>query len=169
MDTIDSNYKHYTVCNNDHDMFGSMRCGKAGVSIFYKKSLTFNVIPLEEVQDDRVIGIEMYSSNNSKLFMFCVYMPPANYPNTDYDEYVNMLHAIINSYADVGTVIILGDMNGENVDFSTNKNPSYRDKCLSKLMYDNDMMSLVYSPNRIGPAYTYLTMEKMLDHVIIHD
>ncbi|MES9885046.1 MAG: endonuclease/exonuclease/phosphatase family protein, partial [Sedimenticola sp.] len=169
MSSIDTNYKDITYCDNNYDMYSNVKCGKGGVSILYKTALEFSIRSMDEISDERIAGIEISDSLNTKLFAFSVYMPPANYANEFYMQYINTLQAICDSYTEHGTIIFLGDMNGE-VTYPMSTLPqSFRDRTFTEFMQQNTMTSLVYSHDRIGPPFSFITMEKMLDHVIMYN
>ena len=81
MDSIHLNYDNHTQCDSSFDVYGSVRCGKAGVSIMYKKKLKFAIGILDEIQDEKICGIEITLKNTSKLYLLCTYMPASNYSN----------------------------------------------------------------------------------------
>ncbi|MES9883122.1 MAG: reverse transcriptase family protein [Sedimenticola sp.] len=166
MDSVHSSYRNITMCDQKFDMYGSIHCGKGGVSIMYKTSLDFSIRKLDEVSNERMLGVEISCQNNVKIFAFCIYMPASNYPNVDYAESIDTLQAICNSYAGLGTVVLLGDMNGE---VTNCVRQTYRDTVLSNFLQRNEMLSLARLPCHDGPDYTFVTMEKTLDHVIMYN
>ena len=160
MDTIAEDYKNITFCDETFNTYGNLKCGKGGVSILYKSSLDFSVRNMDEISDERIIGLEIYCNNNAKLYAFCIYMPSANYPLEKYCETLSKLQAICNTYSDTGTIVILGDMNAEVLQTSFNINTSNRDNLFSNFLSDNDMFSLTQLPICTGPKYTFTTMQK---------
>ena len=115
MNTVNSIYSNITVCDSNTEVYGKLRCGKGGVSIMYKNALEFAIREMAEVTYDRIAGVEIFPNSNTstRLYVFCVYMPSANYSIDVYLDYLNTLYALYNSYSEVGTVVFLGDMNAE--------------------------------------------------------
>ncbi|MES9881905.1 MAG: reverse transcriptase family protein, partial [Sedimenticola sp.] len=167
MSSINTNYKDITYCDPDYDMYSNISCGKGGVSVLYKTTLAFSVRIMDEIASERLIGIELACHDNANIFAFCIYMPSSNYSTDIYIDHINNLQAVCNTYSEKGTVVFLGDMNGEIIPFTNSKYCSSRDRTLTRFLSQNDMFSLTYLPSRIGPPFTFLTMEKMLDHVIM--
>ena len=108
-------------------------------------------------------------SNREKIFTFCCYLPSSNYSNEIYAEYMNTLQAIYNTYSEIGSSFIIGDLNAEVIspNLKQNSNISFRNKSFSDFLIENNLMSICYSKHRKGPSYTFTTMEKMLDHILI--
>ena len=128
MDSIHLNYYNHTLCDSSFDVYGSVRCGKAGVAILYKKELKFSIRILDEIQDDKITGIELTLKNASKLFIICTYMPASNYSNIEYENVLNTLQAALDTYSEQGIVAIAGDLNAEII-HKTREHSNFRDKC----------------------------------------
>ena len=168
MGSIEPLYDHITQCDDDFSTYNNIKCGKGGVSILYRKTLNFNIRAMDEIADPRIVGVEITCQSETKIFAFSIYLPSANYPNEIYEDYINTLQAICESYSDVGLVILLGDMNGE-VQMDLTTKISFRDKTLSKFVHSNNLTPLTLSTLRQGPNFTYITEEKMIDHVFVFD
>ena len=166
MDSIHLNYYNHTLCDSSFDVYGSIRCGKAGVAILYKKNLKFSLRILDEIQDEKITGIELTLKDSSKLFFICTYMPAANYSNVEYENVLNTLQAALDTYSEQGIVAIAGDLNAEIIPKTIVYN-NFRDKCLSKFVDNNSLLSLGMYNNNL--SYTFKTAEKMLDHILIHE
>ena len=127
----------------------------------YKNTLEFATREMAEVTDDRIAGVEIFPNSNTstRLYVFCVYMPSANYSIDVYLDYLNTLYALYNSYSEVGTVIFLGDMNAEII-HSGKATQSLRDIKFTQFLENNSLTLLVHLPDCNGPKYSYITMEK---------
>ncbi len=126
MSSINYNYKDITYCDPDYDIYSNISCGKGGVSILYKTTLEFSVRIMDELANERLIGIELACHDNTNIFAFCIYMPSSNYSNDTYIDNINNLQAVCNTYSEKGTVVFLGDMNGEIIPFTNSKFCSLR-------------------------------------------
>lgn len=105
--SLNTKYDEITACNQDFNIHGTLRCGKGGVSIIYKKSLEFSVRNMNEVADERIIGVEIYCDNNVRIYAFCVYMPSVNYSDESYSECLNNIQSICDSYSENGILFCL--------------------------------------------------------------
>ena len=57
LSTLHTNYKAIAVC--DASDVSSMRYGKAGVGIMYKKDCSFSVHEIGNIPSDRICGVQM--------------------------------------------------------------------------------------------------------------
>ena len=64
--------------DNSIEQYGPVRCGKSGVAIMYKKTLSYCIERVENIFNDRIIAIEVKCIDSLPLFMFCVYLPACN-------------------------------------------------------------------------------------------
>ena len=70
MDIINLNYNSYTLCDSSFDEYCSVKCGKAGITIMFKKDLKFLIRIFDEIHDDKISGLELTLKNNTKLFFY---------------------------------------------------------------------------------------------------
>ena len=61
MDTIHPNYASIVTIDRSIEAFTTYRCGKAGTAIMVKHSLQKNVQRLNNIENDRIVGIEISS------------------------------------------------------------------------------------------------------------
>lgn len=73
IDSINTQNDNFTTCNMEMDIYGNTRCGKGGVSIIFKKSLNFTIRHLNEICDERILGIEVNCSNNNNNNLLIIY------------------------------------------------------------------------------------------------
>ena len=67
--------------------------GKGGVAIMYKKNLSFSIREIPCYDSNRIIDIELKTSNGSNLYILGVYLPSDS--NIDsYAQELNMLEII---------------------------------------------------------------------------
>ena len=155
LNSINSKYDAYTMCEPvERD-----RCGKAGVSIMYKKDLSFCVNKLPN-NYHRTIGIKLTQEYYSTpIYIFCVYMPSVNYSQDEYEECVDALQSIYDTYSD-GVIITCGDLN---IDLTINST-GHRQRAIISLLNTNGLSTVGLE----DPNYTFRPTKKVLDYVIVH-
>ncbi|WAR13478.1 LOW QUALITY PROTEIN: hypothetical protein MAR_027658 [Mya arenaria] len=163
-DTIQNDYRNITICDQNFHTYNNLCCGKGGVSIMYKSNLDFSVKHINESINDIIFGMEI-DCRTVKIFAFCIYMPSGNYANDVFDNYMNSLYAIYDTFSEYGIVMFLGDMNADIV--VGNNQSNFRNEVFTNCLRTNDLLTLVHFPLCKGPRYIYTTMESMLDHIII--
>ena len=86
-----------------------------------------NIVSPINIDDDRIIGIEILLDALNCYYIFQVYLPCKNYPGSEYKNYIDKLENLVSIYSSRGTVIIMGDMNSEiyNVNSMTNSRMYY--------------------------------------------
>ena len=110
MNSLHRNYTANTVC--DASESPGKRCGKAGVSILYKKDYRFTIDALDKIPSDRICGVRISGSTAcSVVYAFAVYLPPVNYNDALFCETLNILKSLFDSYVQSGSVIVCGDFN----------------------------------------------------------
>ena len=57
--SINSDFYLYNTCDANVDNYGLMRCGKAGTAILIRKSLNTIVSQVNNIDNDRIVGIEI--------------------------------------------------------------------------------------------------------------
>jgi len=71
MDSISSDFDYFGKCDNSNR-------SKGGVAIMWNKRLSHRVVPID-VDDDRIVGIQMQISSTEHMFIFQVYLPCVNH------------------------------------------------------------------------------------------
>lgn len=161
LESINPKYCSYATFDESVDQYGSLRCGKAGTAVLYKKSLkgTISQLPLH---NDRISGIEIICENDVPLYIFCVYLPACQNVNL-YKTVLCDLESIMTHYSQIGCVIAAGDYNGQYLHGS--KSGNVKSQLLTRLIDSNNLISLQYAMNK-PDKYTYVTTETSIDHVI---
>ena len=90
--------------------------GKAaheGVALLSKISLDNYVSPLENIDSDRIVGIQPDFSGYDPLYILSVYLPSSSPSTEAYDEYFDYMWTLYESLSSRGMVLITGDFNGD--------------------------------------------------------
>ena len=69
--------------------------------------------PLEEIDSDCIVGIRCEFGNNDPLFILGVYLPSSSHQMDVFNECLDYLWALYDSLSAKGSVIIMGDLNGD--------------------------------------------------------
>ncbi|CAG2196181.1 PLAT [Mytilus edulis] len=81
------------------------KCGKGGVAIMYKKTLKFNIKPINCPVSERILGIEIQCNENYSIFVFSVYLPAdSNIQNYKYE--MNIVEDYVSNFSKFGPVIV---------------------------------------------------------------
>lgn len=156
LNSIHSDYSAITVCE---DVGIDSRCGKAGVSILYKRSLNFSVnkIPITHLSS-RIVGVKLSQTDTASYptYLFCVYMPSVNYCHDDYVTCLDTLQGLHDSYATRGNLIICGDMN---VDIFESSNRAH---VFNNFVSQNHLAVMAAN----GVSFTFRPTQKQLDYVL---
>ena len=74
MDTINKKYHPFSTADTSLDRYGPARCGKGGVSILFKKTISRKICLIETVQNERILGIKFVTRSTPPLFIIGSYM-----------------------------------------------------------------------------------------------
>lgn len=141
--------------------------GKGGIAILYKDSLQFNVVELLDIASTRIIGIELKNQSNKSLFILGTYLP-SDESIDNYKNELNILESVYTYYSNYGNVIISGDLNASLLSKDIGKTNQFKSKELLKFVQRNHLMYAGGKINNIGPCYTYITKQTMLDYVLVN-
>ena len=162
-DSINPKYSSFVNVDSNVDQYGSLKCGRSGTAVMYKKIIQGSVGQLDGIDNDRIIGIELSCSNQVPLYIFCVYFPACN-DITLYKATLNDIESLIAYYSQVGNVIAAGDFNGQ---YKYDDSPhNTKSTLLTKLIDDNNLCSAQYLFKRYDD-YTFVPTKTSLDHVIV--
>jgi exonuclease III len=159
------------VCSDRLDPLVSHHRGQGGVAILYKTSLQ-HVVSALDIEDDRICGLRIKLENGSWLNIFMVYLPSSNYAISTFDDYIEKLHDIYNTYHDdENECLIMGDFNSEITDNAL-KSDNSRCQKLTSFANDCGFLSVNVQLKCEGPSYTFDPLEDhtvttMIDHVLI--
>ena len=84
---------------------------KGGVAIFWKIDLNCVITKLDNIDNDRIIGIKIAQNDVRSLYIFNVYLPSSNYPYDEFYDCMIQLIELITHYKTCGNVLIIGDLN----------------------------------------------------------
>ena len=84
-----------------------------GVALLWKISLDNYVSPLEDIDSDRIVGIQCDFPGYDTLYILGVDFPSSSLNTEVYDEYFDYMWALYESLSSRGMVLIMGDFNGD--------------------------------------------------------
>lgn len=158
LDTLHSSYRSICVCEQV-DL--NAKCGKEGVSIMFKKSLSFAVQELRNIKSTRLTGIKLTSVESTivtPIYVLCMYLPSANYTFDDYIECLTELQSIYDMYSNDGFIILCGDANVQLTDINDRRSTAF-----NNFLSDNELSSCI---NR-GVNFTFKPSKRILDYVVL--
>ena len=111
--STDHKYKCIAVSASDNPPILSGKQAHGGVALFWKQTLNDFVIPIENIDSDRIVGIRCDLNNSVPLFILSVYLPSSNHNIDEYDEYLDYLWALYDSLSAKSIVVAMGDFNSD--------------------------------------------------------
>ena len=105
MDSLHSNYCSLVTLDRSLDCYANTRCGKAGTAILINKKLMFNVQRIQNIDNDRILGVEITSENKVPLYLFCIYMP-ADTDRSLYRESLRDVESLFEFYSKLGNIVL---------------------------------------------------------------
>ena len=91
----------------------SGKAGHGGVALLWKISLDNYVSPLEDIDSDRIAGIQCYFSGYDTLYILGIYLPSSSLNTEVYDEYFDYMCTLYESLSSRWMVLIMGDFDGD--------------------------------------------------------
>ncbi|CAC5389436.1 unnamed protein product [Mytilus coruscus] len=156
----------------------AVRCGKyrdscsfLSISLFVKSSIVKYVESID-IDDTRITGIEIHTIHSENIYCFCVYLPASSKPFEHFRIYVERLYDIYMIYSQLGTVIILGDINAKvNGPRSLNSVRDKRSETFAKFLDELRLVSLHLQSFGEGNTFTFQSYESgpstAIDHILI--
>lgn len=92
INSINSNYKSYIVCDNSSNIYSKRTVGKGGVGILWHVKHDRYVTPVS-LNDDSIIGIQI-QFNNHLLYVFQIYVPCRNHSIAIFRDYIDRIYDI---------------------------------------------------------------------------
>lgn len=136
------NYEHYTCTRPLH---------AGGVSIFVHNSITANSIYNTSLNNNNILGLEIYLQQNIKFNIFGIYKQPS----ADNNSFISQLHTILDKYKNT---FYFGDFNIDLLDNTSNHVNNYMDA-----IYSTGNIIL----NKIEKNYfTRKAANTIIDHII---
>ena len=140
--------------------------------LYIKNSLKQCVVPLE-LNNDRMMAVEITLNRGNKLFLFVVYLPDASHPIQEYDDYLSELGEATAYYQSQGTIIVAGDFNSQlNGDRCQLNRLPKRSHLLQAFVDRYDLMSLTTWEGCSGATYSFDPFctginRTLIDHVMM--
>ena len=137
LENIIPNYEGFTRCSDLYENISNFQIprGKGGIAIMWPRVWSNSVKKLEE-GSERVQAVEINTTEGS-LCIINVYLPTLRLPTSKelYQENLDMVHHIIQTYTDTHKIIVCGDFNGTLSD--TRSNP--HDMMLKAFINEHDL------------------------------
>ena len=108
-----NNYNCIAVSSNENPPILSGKAAHGGVALLWKISLDNYISPLENIDSDRIVGIQCDFPGYDTLYILGVYLLSSSHNTEVYDEYFDYLWALYESLSSRGMVLIMGDFNGD--------------------------------------------------------
>ncbi|CAG2209444.1 unnamed protein product [Mytilus edulis] len=167
LNTLDNNYHSLGIADTSVNIETS-KCGKGGVAIMYKKTLKFNIKPINCPVSERILGIEIQCNENYSIFVFSVYLPAdSNIQNYKYE--MNIVEDYVSNFSKFGPVIVAGDFNTScrvtDLD-RTNVNKSI---VFSDFMLRNNIIPVNASTLCDASSFTYIPTRTLLDYFLVSE
>ena len=89
----DNNYNCITVSSNENQLILSGKATHGGVALLWKIPLDNYVSPLEDIDSDRIVGIQCDFPGYDTLYILSVYLPSSSLNTEAYDEYFDYMWA----------------------------------------------------------------------------
>ena len=137
--------------------------GKGGVAILYRKNLSFSIREIPCYDSNRIIDIELKTSNGSNLYILGVYLPSDSNINS-YAQELNMLENLYSHYLNYGKVIIAGDFNASLIEtIGTNERKS---QILSSFAFRHNLCIPYLDFDSIGEQFSFVQKKTTLDYIL---
>ena len=143
---------------------------KGGVALMWKKKYN-NKISQLDLDDDRLIGIQLQLQSGLYIFIIQVYLPSANNGMLLYNGYIQKLSDIIHRYSDKGKVIILGDFNAHLQSKNYLKNNDRRSRVLEEFLTSSNLTAVNTLSTCRGARSSFVSYdgknETLIDHIVL--
>ena len=158
-------------------MYHNQQRRHGGLAIMWRKNIGYAMKVLKlPMQSDRIMVISVNIPDRLPLFIINVYCPTTNATINNYNDVIDDLQVLYDTYKDEGIVILCGDLNAQlGVEAGPRGNcpQSIRGKCLVRYLDHNNVYSLVTEGTCTGPVCTYWPDDDhksptQIDHFIIN-
>ena len=146
------------------------RRGCGGVGILWKKSL--DVIPINEIDSDRICGVNLKKDDETWLSIIGVYLPCADLGMDYYRDTLVELERVISDSANLGPVVIAGDFNahlGYMWGPRTSNTVNSQGLLLGELLSRCELHAASLSKTASGPECTFHSGDKFttIDYILM--
>ena len=170
LDSVDSDYNYSAVSDSDLELPSRRRVGKGGVALFWKRTIDSRVSILN-IDDDRLVGIQYQVSHNSYTYIIQAYLPSANHPISELNDYLLKLQDICSMYDRRGTVILMEDFNAHFNGEKFIKPHDRRSNLFLQFIASNNLISINTLEMCTGAMSTYVSYSgeqySMIDHILL--
>ena len=170
LQSIHKDYQSYGVVARDPGKEGRRNISRGGVALMWHRSLGSDITTLD-IDSDRICGIQYKICPNRYIYFIQVYAPCSNYPIHEYRDFVDVLQTLISAYAEMGIVIVMGDMNAHLQGQRFIKATDYRGEYLLGMMRYFDLVSINTLPIASGAQASFVSYgdlyESLIDHILI--
>ena len=167
--SIHSNFTGISVSDTSGTQSGR-NIRKGGVALLLNKKHN-NKISQIELEDDRLIGIQLQLQSGVYVFIIQVYLPSSNNGMCVYNEYIEKLDDIIHIYTEKGKVIILGDFSAHLQSKSVLKQDDRRSRVLCGFLTRNNLTAINTLPTCRGAHSSFVSYdgknETLIDHILL--
>ena len=170
LESISASYKYAAVSDSDLERPSRRKVGKGGVAIFWKRTIDSRVSVLN-IDDDHIIGIQFQISKDNFVYIIQVYLPSSNHAISHFDEYLLRLHDICSMYKDMGTLIIMGDINAHINGRNFVKPHDRRSTLFSNFLVTHNLIPVNTLDMCTGADSTFVSYSgedtSMIDHILV--
>ncbi|CAG2221397.1 unnamed protein product [Mytilus edulis] len=167
LNTLDNNYHSLGIADTSVNIETS-KCGKGGVAIMYKKTLKFNIKPINCPVSERILGIEIQCNENYSIFVFSVYLPAdSNIQNYKYE--MNIVEDYVSNFSKFGPVIVAGDFNTSCRVTDLGRTNVNKSIVFSDFMLRNNIIPVNASTLRDASSFTYIPTRTLLDYFLVSE
>lgn len=170
LDLIDSNYRSYAISDYTLSFPSQRKVGKGGVALIWHKRFDGRISILN-IEDDRIVGIQLEVSQNDYVFVFQVYLPCSNHPVVSYTDYLDKICNLINIYSEKGTVLIMGDFNANLMSSRFHKSIDGRCRKLQTFLNEQNLVAANTLELCTGARSSFVSYdgegESLIDHFLI--
>ncbi|CAG2194964.1 unnamed protein product [Mytilus edulis] len=172
LESIDSTYSSVNPKCVDDSYPEAFKIRMEGGVTFIVKSSIVKYVESIDIEDTRITGIEIHTIHSENIYCFCVYLPASSKPFEHFRIYVERLYDIYMIYSQLGTVIILGDINAKvNGPRSFNSVRDKRSVTFAKFLDELRLVSLHLQSFGEGNTFTFQSYESgpstAIDHILI--
>ncbi|MES9879357.1 MAG: reverse transcriptase family protein [Sedimenticola sp.] len=163
LDSINDKYTYFATIDNSLDSYSRVRCGKGGTAIMYKKSIGCMVTHIDNISSNRIVALEVKAQHDTNITIICVYMP-SNNDRASYFDTLSDLQAVVTYCINKGPVVISGDFNAQ---ISSQNCAGFKAKAIRSFVFNTNLNVINYLPSTIGPKYSFLPNQTMIDHLLV--
>lgn len=164
LNSVEKGYKVFSKTDSLPNTYNAYH-GKGGIAIMYKSTLDFYVNEIENIDSERVLGIELKGPTTGSLYVFAAYLP-SDESMERYKYEIDILDSLYKYYSNYGNVLLAGDLNASCLNTDIEKSNKSKSKQLCSLIVNNNLLYAPRDIDLIGPSFTYVTKSTMLDYIL---